>query len=105
MDTQNKNLIIECTKENNKLTCKLNGWLDPNTSPDLLNKIDLSDITVLIFDMKNVEYVFSAGLRAFLMLQRKLEENKGTLRLVNVPDNIKSIFEYAGFNSMIDFSE
>ena len=55
--------------------------------------------------MKQVEYVFSAGLRTFLILQRKLEEQDGSLKLVNVPSNIKSIFEFAGFDSMIDYSE
>ena len=104
MEIQTKNLYIEQSKENNTLTCKLKGWLDPNTSPDLIDKLDLTDVNNLVFDMKNVEYVFSAGLRTFLILQRKIEEKKGKLSLINVPDNIKMIFEFAGFASMIDIT-
>ncbi len=102
MEIQTKNLHIEQSKENDTLTCKLKGWLDPNTSPDLINKLDLTDINHLVFDMKKVEYVFSAGLRTFLILQRKIEEKNGKLSLINVPDNVKMIFEFAGFASMID---
>ncbi len=105
MEIQSKNLNIEYAKEDDTITCKLAGWLDPNTSPELLNKIDLTNTKKLIIDMKQVEYVFSAGLRTFLILQRKLEEQDGSLKLVNVPSNIKSIFEFAGFDSMIDYSE
>ena len=60
-------LKIEQFREGDKLTCKLTGWLDPNTSPDLVTQIDVSGVSSLYFDMKNVEYVFSSGLRALLM--------------------------------------
>ena len=102
MEIHSKNLIIEQEKDNNILTCRLNGWLDPNTSPDLIDKLDLTGITTLILDMSKVEYVFSAGLRAFLILQRKMSEKNGVLKLINVPDPIRSIIEYTGFESMID---
>lgn len=62
---ETKELKIEQINENGTLTCKLTGWLDPNTSPKLVDSIDLTGVSTLIFDMKNVEYVFSAGLRAF----------------------------------------
>ena len=104
MNIQNKNLRIEQTRNDDVITCKLQGWLDPNTSPDLINKIDLTGVTTLVFDMSGVEYVFSAGLRTFLILQRKLDENNGRLKLTNVPETIKTIFEYAGFESMIDIN-
>lgn len=102
MDSQTKNLNIIQNRDNSTLVCKLQGWLDPNTSPDLLNKIDLTSVVTLVFDLKEVEYVFSSGLRTFLILQRQLEQKKGKLKLINVPDNIKTIFEFAGFEHMID---
>ena len=104
MEIQNKNLDIEQTRDNSVLVCKLRGWLDPNTSPDLLNKIDLTDVNTLVFDMENVEYVFSSGLRAFLILQKTLEKKQGKIKLINVPSNIKTIFEFAGFNNLIDYN-
>ena len=105
MSTESKELTIEQTKEGNQLTCKLAGWLDPNTSPDLINKIDLTDINSLIFDMKNVEYVFSSGLRSFLILQKILTEKGGSIKLINVSPSIRNIFEYTGFDSFLESNE
>jgi anti-anti-sigma factor len=101
METESKGLDIKQVREGKKLTCVLTGWLDPNTSPQLTN-IDLTEVKELIFDMKGVEYVFSAGLRAFLMLQRTLTEQGGTLKLINVSDDIRNIFEYTGFDEMLE---
>lgn len=103
MKSENKGLKIEQIRAGDTLTCKLTGWLDPNTSPDLVSEINLKDITSLIFDMKGVEYVFSSGIRAFLMLQKMLNPINGTVKLINVSDDIKNIFEYAGLESMLDF--
>lgn len=99
---EEKQLLIEQKKDGDILVCKLSGWLDPNTSPDLISKIELAEVKKLIFDMKNVEYVFSAGLRAFLMLQRLMTQQGGTMKLVNVADEIRNIFEYTGFDDMLE---
>lgn len=101
METENKGLKIKQVREGKTLTCILNGWLDPNTSPQLIN-VDLTDVKELIFDMKGVEYVFSAGLRAFLMLQKMITEQGGTITLVNVSDDIRNIFEYTGFDELLE---
>ena len=102
MEEETKELKIEQVKQGNTLTCKLAGWLDPNTSPELVTKLDLTGITSLIIDMQKVEYVFSSGLRAFLMLQRMLEPQGGVIKLINVSDNIREIFECTGFDSMLE---
>ena len=100
--SEEKKLTIELSKTNDVLLCKLSGWLDPNTSPELLEKIDLDGVKTLIVDMQGVEYVFSAGLRAFMQLQRALEAKGGTLSLIHVADTVRSIFEYTGFESMLE---
>jgi anti-anti-sigma factor len=102
MENDAKNLIIEQIREGNKLTCKLAGWLDPNTSPNLITQIDVKDLELLVFDMKNIEYVFSSGLRSFLILQKMMEPTGGRIKLINVSDDIRNIFEYTGFESMLE---
>jgi len=102
MENEVKKLEIEQTKSNGTLTCCLKGWLDPNTSPELLSAVDLSDVNTIIFDMKDVEYVFSSGLRVFLQFQRTMDEKGGNIMLVNVSDSIRSIFEYTGFDSILE---
>jgi len=100
--TDEKTLQIEQIKEGEVLTCKLSGWLDPNTSPEFLEKLNLDGVKTLIVDMKNVEYVFSAGLRTFMQIQRILDGKKGKVKLVNVSDTIRSIFEYTGLENMLE---
>ena len=70
--------------------------------PEVIKLPNLTEVKEVIFDMKGVEYVFSAGLRAFLMLQRTLTEQGGTLKLINVSDDIRNIFEYTGFDEMLE---
>ena len=98
----NPELKIEQQKENEKLICKLSGWLDPNTSPELLSKVDLTGVKTLVFDMSGVEYVFSSGIRVLLVLQKMLEEKGGTIRLINIPIQIKFVFEDTGLDDMIE---
>lgn len=102
MADTNKELKIEQNKENGKLLCKLSGWLDPNTSPDLMNKLDLNGVKELVLDMSAVEYVFSAGLRAILMLQRLVEYQGGTIKLVNLSDDVRNIFECTGLDGILE---
>ncbi len=102
VNMESKELKIEQIRENGNLTCKLTGWLDPNTSPDLVEKIDLTDVKMLVLDMSNVEYVFSAGLRALLMLERMLDVQNGKIKLINIPEQIRFIFEDTGFESMLE---
>ena len=102
MENEAKTLKIEQTRENDVLTCRLFGWLDPNTSPMLVNGIDISDVLHVVFDLSAVEYVFSAGLRAFIQIKRTMDEKNGSITLKNVSPSIRSIFEYTGLESMLE---
>lgn len=102
MSDDRKELKIEQIREDGKLLCKLSGWLDPNTSPDLMNKINLNGVNALVFDMSKVEYVFSAGLRTMLMLQKLMEYQGGTIRLINLSDDVRNIFECTGLDGMLE---
>lgn len=93
---------IEQTKQNGVLVCTLAGWLDPNTSPELEKALDLNGVTELIFDLKDVEYIFSSGLRVFLYYEKMMKSCGGVLKLVNVSDFNKSIFEVVGFQNIIE---
>lgn len=99
---KNPELKVEQLKDNDKLVCKLSGWLDPNTSPDLLCKVNLTGIKSLIFDMSDVEYVFSSGLRVMLIFQKMIEEVGGSIKLINVPEQIKAVFEDTGLDKMLE---
>ncbi len=102
MQEETKTLSITQKLESRTLYVTLKGWLDPNTSPTLTSELNLTDIDHLEIDMAQVEYVFSAGLRAFLQLKRTLDINGADMVLKNTSPSIRSIFEYTGLESMLD---
>jgi|SRR5579862_1520816 len=55
-----------------------------------------------IFDLEGLEYVSSAGLRVFLLTQKRVKGSGGGIRLINVRPQIHDIFRYAGFDRIID---
>lgn len=48
METENKTLNMKQTRANDVLTCKLAGWLDPNTTSKLKQEIDLNGVKNLL---------------------------------------------------------
>lgn len=50
----------------------------------------------LTFDFAGVEYISSSGLRILLKAQKKMN-TKGKMRLINVNDTVKEVFDLTGF--------
>ena len=55
-------------------------------------------ITSVEFDLADLEYVSSAGLRVILMVQKNM---KGNFVLKNVKPEIMEIFEITGFSDIL----
>lgn len=92
---------IEKNLQNKTLTLTLSGRLDTVSAPELEREIsNLSGITDLVFDFKNVEYVSSAGLRVILKAQ-KIMNAQGSMKLINVSDDVAEIFDITGFSDIL----
>lgn len=89
-------IIKEKTGE--KLIIKLVGKLDTNTAPELTESLknDLNDVKDLTFDMADLIYISSAGLRVILSTQ-KIMNKQGSMKVINVQDIIMEVFEATGF--------
>ncbi len=83
---------------NNQLTIALSGRLDTTTSPSLEMEIksSIDEITQLVIDMKELDYISSAGLRVILSAQKQMNK-KGSMIIKNVNDAIIEVFEVTGF--------
>ncbi len=57
-----------------------------------------------VIDLARLEYVASAGLRVFLLTQKRARAQGQGLRLVNVSGPVHDIFRYAGFDQVLDIS-
>ena len=87
--------------DNGALTITVAGRLDTITAPELEREIgDLNDVQDLIIDMKNLDYISSAGLRVILKAQ-KIMNIKGSMKLVNVGESIMEVFEITGFSDIL----
>lgn len=96
-------MTIEKTKNENELTIKLSGKLDTTTAPTLEAELKtaLSGIESLVFDLAELAYVSSAGLRTLLMAQ-KIMNKQGAMKIINVCEAVQEIFDITGFSDIFD---
>ncbi len=95
-------MTITKTAEGNSLTVALEGRLDTVTSPELEKELvgALEGVEALTFDFEQLKYISSAGLRVLLSAQKIMNE-KGSMKVVHVSENIMEIFEATGFSEIL----
>ncbi len=90
-------MTINKETNGNEMVISLEGRLDTTTAPELDEEIKkLDGVDKLVFDLKQLEYISSAGLRVLLSAQ-KIMNKKGGMVIKNVSDVINEIFEVTGF--------
>ena len=84
---------IEHGKE---MTIKFAGRLDTVSSLELSKKLESEEIKeeLVIFDMKETEYVSSAGLRLLISLKKTLAEQNKSLEIHNLNDIFLILNQY-----------
>jgi anti-anti-sigma factor len=95
---------IEETMQNDTCVVRVTGRLDATTAPELdqavMQIIDQGKHK-MAFDLTQLEYVSSAGLRTFLVVAKKLKGLNGELSLAGLQGNIKEVLEISGFPSIL----
>lgn len=91
---------MKITKEKNgtNLRITLSGRLDTLTSPQLEEELKLEGITSLVFDMTDLEYISSAGLRVMLTAQKTMMA-QGEMALERVAPIVREVFDMTGFSA------
>ena len=89
-------------KEGTKLTVAISGRLDTLTSPDLEKQVEpaLEGITELILDLKDLEYISSAGLRVLLGMAQIMEK-QGDMKVTNPNEAVMDVFSVTGFDDIL----
>lgn len=90
-------------REAGKLTIFLKGRLDTNTTSQMEAQVGnaLDGVTELVFNLKELTYISSLGLRAFFNLKREMDE-RGKMVVCEVKQDILEIFELTGFIDVLD---
>ena len=90
-------LEVTITDEPNKgKRISLAGSLDTHTAPQLEARIDESidsSVTALILDMKDLEFLSSAGLGVIFMTKKQLNNRQGKIMLINLQPQVQRVFE------------
>ncbi len=86
------------SQDGNTLTVELVGEVDSMNTPELEERLlkETEGITELIFDLKGLEYISSAGLRVLLTMQ-KMMKTQGSMVIKNTNDEVMDIFKVTGF--------
>ena len=96
---------MEITKnrQDKKLTVAVSGRMDSPSSVEFEKCVleSLDGVTELVFDLKDMTYISSAGLRVILMAYKEMKK-QGSMKLVNVSDDIVDILDMTGFLDLYD---
>ena len=88
---------------------KATGRIDSQTAPQLAEVFDAlteEDRFRIVFDMSEVEFLSSAGLRVLINAQKTCKRwNRGELVLANVSQRIQETLDLAGFVPLFRFSD
>lgn len=96
---------MDLIKRGNDAELKMDGYIDATNAAevedvlmDVAGKFDN-----LLLDMEKLEYVSSAGLRAFKRVYMELRRKGGTLSAKNVDKAIMEVLEVTGFTRLFKF--
>ncbi|MBQ3843029.1 MAG: STAS domain-containing protein [Ruminiclostridium sp.] len=94
---------IEKANDGTVMTVELIGEVDASNASkieaDLLNEIvGVKDLT---FDLAELEYISSTGLRILLLMQ-KMMKAQGSMTIKNVRKDVMDIFRVAGFVRLLN---
>ena len=92
---------INKNQEGSKLTLAPIGRVDTITSPELEAAVVLDGIEELVFDLAQVDYISSAGLRVLLSSQKKMAVK--LMKIVNAKPAVKEVFDITGFSDIFTF--
>ena len=100
---------VKIYQEGKETVIKIIGRLDTNTSREFEKKLlsvwqnpaeEAEKGKAVCVDCSDLEYVSSAGLRLFLVMQKMSAAESGSLRLVDMRDEVREIFNVTGFNAI-----
>ena len=81
----------------------VSGRVDSATAPDLenaLKKLVETEKTQIVLDLKSVEYMSSAGLRAMVSTLKAVKRLNGDLRLASPSPRVEEVLRLAGLTSI-----
>jgi len=94
---------FEKTNNGTTLTVELIGEVDSMNTPELEERLlkEIDGVKELIFDLKGLEYISSAGLRVLLTMQKTMKA-QGSMIIRNTNEEVMEIFKVTGFVRLLN---
>jgi len=96
-------MTINVENESVKTIVKVAGRLDTVTAPELEAKLKevFENVSELVFDFSELDYISSAGLRVLLGAQKTMNKI-GSMKVKNVNPAVMEVFEITGFRDILN---
>jgi anti-sigma B factor antagonist len=93
---------IDCITAGNTEVMRIKGRLDATNAPDLEKAMDpfIKRAPFLLINLKDLDYISSAGLRILLLGAKRMKTAGGTLTLCSLQEAVKEVFNISGFTAM-----
>lgn len=101
---QESRLTIQAEKEDKAVILIASGRVDGTTVSILQSAVQEqieAGETILVFNLEDLSYVSSAGLRVFLMATRSANAEDGKVILFGLREHVAQVFEISGFTSIL----
>lgn len=95
---------VSINKTEEKTLVNVIGRIDTTTAEkfnEAIAPLMAPGVGAVEIDCTQLDYTSSQGLRIFLMLQKTITANKGSLVLTNMQAPVKEVFDITGFSSII----
>ena len=87
-----------------KMEVELIGQLDTGAASKLDAEIrpHLDTVHDIVFDASRLVYISSSGLRILLSAKKTVDFVGGSVKIINTPASVRSIFDVTGFTDILD---
>ena len=95
---------ISSERDGSALVVAVDGRIDGSNSQEFQDRFEDAigdDDRAVVLDMGKVTYISSSGLRATLLLARKLQRQQAKFAICALSPSIQEVFEISGFDRII----
>ena len=99
-------ISVKTTNDVKVLHCE--GELDTQTSPDAQNQLKQlieEGARKVLVNFEKLHYISSAGLRILLAAAKQLKTADGELRICDLNEVVKEVFDISGFSTIFNIFE
>lgn len=96
-------MALEVSRQGDVTTVVLKGRIDATVAPDIeqeLLGLISSGSRRLVTVLSDVTFISSAGLRSLVAALKQAKREKGDLRLADMGDRVKEVFEITGLSTV-----